>query len=522
MATYLLVGRLTLAGVFALAGVAKLADRRGSRQAIVDFGLPSFLVGSLGLLLPISELAVAATLIPATTALWGAVGALALLLLFVTGIAMNLARGRKPDCHCFGQLHSAPAGWKSLARNGALAVLASFVVWQGWQGNVGPSAVGWIGALSTVQLLALAGAVVVPGLLAGQWWFLLHLLRQNGRLLVRVEALEAGHTLKDAPRSSPNGAHQAHTHRGLAVGSEAPNFLLGGLHGETLSLDSVRSAGKPVMLIFTDPNCGPCTALLPEVGRWQAEHHNELTIALISRGGTEENRAKAQEYGLTNILLQTDWEVSEVYRIGGTPSTLLVRPDGTIGSPVAGGVEAVRALVTRVLEAPTRVPLMPEAPAPEPTQGQPCPKCGKVHAAAPSLPTALEIGQPAPEVRLPNLEGNTVELKDFRGEETLVLFWNPECGFCQQMLPDIKEWEQNRPEGAPRLLFVSTGMEEANWQMGLASTVVLDQWFSVGQTFGASGTPSALLMDAEGRVASEVVVGAPAILELARPRQTEE
>jgi thiol-disulfide isomerase/thioredoxin len=65
-------------------------------------------------------------------------------------------------------------------------------------------------------------------------------------------------------------------------------------------------------------------------------------------------------------------------------------------------------------------------------------------------------------VRLPNLEGNTVELKDFRGEETLVLFWNPECGFCQQMLLDIKEWEENGPEGAPRLLFVSTGMEESN------------------------------------------------------------
>jgi thiol-disulfide isomerase/thioredoxin len=252
------------------------------------------------------------------------------------------------------------------------------------------------------------------------------------------------------------------------------------------------------MLVFTDPNCGPCTALFPEVGRWQAEHHNELTIALISRGGSEENRAKAQEYGLTNILLQTDWEVSEAYRIGGTPSALLVRPDGTIGSPVAGGAEAIRALVTQVLEAPARMPLMPGALAPEPTQGQPCPKCGKVHAEAPSLPAALEIDQPAPEMRLPNLEGNTVELKDFRGEEILVLFWNPECGFCQQMLLDIKEWEQNGPEGAPRLLFVSTGMEESNCQMGLASTVVLDQPFSVGQAFGASGTPSAVLVDAEG------------------------
>jgi len=77
------------------------------------------------------------------------------------------------------------------------------------------------------------------------------------------------------------------------------------------------------------------------------------------------------------------------------------------------------------------------------------------------------------------------------------------------------------PEDAPKLLFVSAGMEEANRQMGLASTVVLDQQFAVGWAFGASGTPSAVLVDAEGKVASEVAVGAPAVLELAGATQME-
>jgi uncharacterized membrane protein YphA (DoxX/SURF4 family) len=136
----LLVARLLLALVFAVAGVAKLVDRTGSRQAIIDFGLPRALASPLGILLPLCELAVAAALIPPPTAWWGAIGALALLLVFVVGIGANLARGRKPDCHCFGQLHSAPAGPKTLARNAALAAVAALVVWQGWQGNVGPSA----------------------------------------------------------------------------------------------------------------------------------------------------------------------------------------------------------------------------------------------------------------------------------------------------------------------------------------------------------------------------------------------
>src|SRR4051812_25156461 len=223
----LLIARLVLAGVFALAGVAKLSDLKGSRQAIIDFGVPPAMAAPLGLLLPLAELSVAATLLPASTAWWGALGALALLSVFVVGITYNLARGRKPDCHCFGQLHSAPAGWKTLARNGALAAVAGFILWEGNYGVAGPSALSWVGALSAAQLLALLGGLVVLSLLAGQWWFLVHLLRQNGRLLVRLEAVEASlGTGGSAVAPSQNGTAVHQEAEGLPVGSAAPEFGL--------------------------------------------------------------------------------------------------------------------------------------------------------------------------------------------------------------------------------------------------------------------------------------------------------
>ena len=56
--------------------------------------------------------------------------------------------------------------------------------------------------------------------------------------------------------------------------------------------------------------------------------------------------------------------------------------------------------------------------------------------------------------------------------------------------------------------------------MGLISPVLLDQQFAVGRAFGASGTPSAVLVDAEGKVASEGAVGAPAVMELAGADRT--
>ena len=186
----LLVARLLLAGIFLVAGVAKLADRAGSRHGLVDFGIPGALAAPFAILLPLAELAVAAALIPTSTAWWGAIGALALLLLFVLGIGVNLARGRKPDCHCFGQLHSAPAGWKTLLRNGVLAAVAGFVVWEGRDGGgVGPSAVGWVGCFSTSHPVGLSGGLAFLGVMAAHWWFLAPPLRLNGRRLVRLPAL---------------------------------------------------------------------------------------------------------------------------------------------------------------------------------------------------------------------------------------------------------------------------------------------------------------------------------------------
>jgi thiol-disulfide isomerase/thioredoxin len=180
-------------------------------------------------------------------------------------------------------------------------------------------------------------------------------------------------------------------------------------------------------------------------------------------------------------VLQKDWEVSEAYEVRGTPTAVLISPDGKVASPVAGGVEGIRGLLSYAVGERAQLPMQPHQPQ---NQGQPCPNCGKIHAAAPTVEAAQKVGEEAPEVKLPDLEGKTVELANFRGKKTLVLFWNTGCGFCQQMLPDLKEWEANSPEDAPKLLVVSAGSEEANKEMGLTSSVLLDQQFAVGRAFG--------------------------------------
>jgi hypothetical protein len=226
MGTILLIARLLLAGVFGVAGIAKLSDRDGSRQALVGFGLPGALANPLAILLPLAELLAAIALLPTVSSWWGAVATLALLLFFIAGIAVSLVQGRRPVCHCFGQLYSAPVGWPTLARNVALAVVAVVIIWQGWE-NPSPSAFGWLVDLPSPEQVSMLGAALALALVAVNCWFSVQLLRQNGRLLLRIEALEAnktaGNTVAPVPTSAPTL-----TNSGLPIGSPAPSFALPG------------------------------------------------------------------------------------------------------------------------------------------------------------------------------------------------------------------------------------------------------------------------------------------------------
>lgn len=485
MDTVLLVARLLLAAVFLTAGVAKLRDRAGSVEAMAGFGLPVRLARPAATLLPIAELAVAAALLPRASVVWGAVSAAALLAVFLVAILVNLGKGRRPDCHCFGQLHSSPAGWSTAVRNALLAGTAAFVAWRSGH-DPGPSVTAWTADLGPAGVAALAGASVVLAALALQGWLIAQLLRQHGRLLLRIDALEAG----AGSGGAANAGHAAvGAPAGLPVGSEAPEFALPDLHGETLTLTALRAAGRPVLLLFTSASCGPCEELMPEVGRWQQAHGDTLTIAPISAGPPDAVRAMAREHGLANVLLQDDYEVAESYRYAGTPGAVLVTPDGRIGSPVVGGAAGVRSLLDRSVPAP--------APPPGPRPGD-----------------------PAPSFTLPDLDGDPVDSSVFGVGPTLVVFWNPSCGFCQKMLPELHAWDASpaRAQGGPRLLLVSTGTVEENRAMGLRSTVLLDRGSTVASAFGAHGSPMGVLVDEQGRLASEVAAGAQAVLALVGDR----
>jgi hypothetical protein len=327
--------RLALAAVFTLAAVAKLADRDRSEEAVANLGVPDRLTPTVAFLLPLTELAVAALLVPAATAEVGAIGAVALLTVLSLVVALNLMAGNTPNCHCFGQLGAKKIGPGTLVRNACLAGLGLVVVSTG-PGLPAGAPVGWFAddLRGSEQAGVLVGLALVA-VIAGLCWAVVGLLRQQGRLLLRLDEIEL--MVKD--RSE---------YPGLEVGSVAPSFALASVvSGQTLTLEALLAPGRPVALIFVDPHCRPCRRMLPDVPRWTKEHADRLTIVVITAGEAVAARRKAEEVGLGELLVQDQREVTEAYRTTATPSAVLVGPDQRIASPVVAGGDDIFKLLLR-------------------------------------------------------------------------------------------------------------------------------------------------------------------------------
>ena len=133
---------------------------------------------------------------------------------------------------------------------------------------------------------------------------------------------------------------------GLEAGTPAPDFTLPRLDGGEVSLRDYR--GSRVLLVFSDPGCGPCMQLAPKL----EELHrgtDDVRVLIVSRGSVEANQKKAAELGLSfPIVLQRHWEISRAYAMFATPLGYLIDETGVLSSGAALGGAAILKLASRV------------------------------------------------------------------------------------------------------------------------------------------------------------------------------
>jgi peroxiredoxin len=213
-----------------------------------------------------------------------------------------------------------------------------------------------------VPLAGIAFIITWAALAFGAW-FVFNLLRQNGRLLLRVEALEADVEWLAARAATAASAEEPGVTKpigdtleksrinrnGLPPGTTAPAFTLPRLDGGELSLSEY--AGRPVLLVFSDPDCGPCIAGAPRLEQL-SKTTPSVNVVMVSRGDPDRNRSKVEELGLTfPVVLQDQWKLSREYAKFATPIGYLIDGEGRIAADVAVGIDAILALPSRAAAA---------------------------------------------------------------------------------------------------------------------------------------------------------------------------
>jgi peroxiredoxin len=152
------------------------------------------------------------------------------------------------------------------------------------------------------------------------------------------------HNGREAKGKANRGLETSRINRsGLKAGTPAPAFRLPRLDGGELALDDYR--GRRVLLVFSDPQCGPCDQLAPHLEQVHRQR-SDVQVLVISWGEADANRAKAAALGLTfPIALQRRWQISLLYAMFATPIGYLINEEGVLASDVAVGVEPILALL---------------------------------------------------------------------------------------------------------------------------------------------------------------------------------
>jgi peroxiredoxin len=351
-----------------------------------------------------------------------------------------------------------------------------------------------------------AFAIVLPWLLIAVGACLVYqLLLQNGRILLRLEAIEK----QLAPRGGKK-QHEAASPQGLPVSTTAPDFELPDLAGARRKLSEFR--GQDLLLIFFNPSCGFCTKMATDLAALPITGGNGKAMPIVvTTGDAEQNRKLVEQYGIRCVVLrQEKMEVAAQFRAQGTPMGYRIDAEGRIASQLAVGGEALLKL----------------AAAPELHLLGVAAKNGSAahhHEPDPSLARSkinrngLKAGAAAPDFRLPRVDGGELSLADFRGQRVLLVFSDPNCGPCDELAPGLQQVHVQRAD--LQVLMISRRDTEATRakaaRLGLSFPIVMQKQWEISLLYGKFATPIAYLIDEQGVLLSDVAVGVEPILALA-------
>ncbi|MGA1826175.1 MAG: TlpA family protein disulfide reductase [bacterium] len=116
---------------------------------------------------------------------------------------------------------------------------------------------------------------------------------------------------------------------------------------------------------------------------------------------------------------------------------------------------------------------------------------------------ALEVD--APGFTLEDLQGDTIQLSDYKGKVVLLVFTTTWCRYCVQDIPYLKKlYSQYKEKG---LEIININIQESKEKVSSFATkhdipykILLDKYAKVASIYSVQGVPSKTLIDKNGGI----------------------
>ncbi|QHS21504.1 TlpA family protein disulfide reductase [Virgibacillus sp. MSP4-1] len=115
----------------------------------------------------------------------------------------------------------------------------------------------------------------------------------------------------------------------------------------------------------------------------------------------------------------------------------------------------------------------------------------------------LNVGNIAPDFELKTLDGETVQLSDFRGQRVMLNFWASWCPPCRAEMPDMEKFYQNKDVKilAVNLTQTESGIQDVRdfvKEFDLSFPILLDKESNVASTYQIQPIPTSYMINSEG------------------------